>query len=214
MSDAEKRPVKPDLNWKDLCAFWYWLGWIMRLLVYWLNKYPVFKVLEYVAKIAVLASLTLYFYQGPERERQAEQGALQAELSAWQILNATSPGESGSSKKKALEFLNKTGVDLSSTNLHYEYLCGINLSNARLTGADFYTTTLTEADFRNADLRDASFNYSGLRGADLRGAKNLTVEQLCKARTLYEAKLDSELLEKVKVECPAKLEPPERKREC
>jgi len=210
MSDAEKRPVKPNLNWKDLCAILDWLGWIMRLIDYGLNKYAFFKVVKYLAEIAVLVSLLIYFYQGSARDRQAEQMRLQAVLNAWQILSATCRGEAGSSKKKALEFLNKTGVDLNFLNVRYEYLCGIDLSNARLTGADFADSTLTEADFRNADLRDARFQHTGLRGADLREAKNLTSEQLCNARTLFKAKLDSELLEKVKVECPELLEKPER----
>ena len=212
MSEAEKRPVNPNLNWKDLCAIWYWLGWIMRLIVYWINKHAFFKVLEYVAKIAVLVSLSIYFYQGEERAHQAEQSMLQTELNAWNMLYTHVSGYT--SKIKALEYLNKTGVDLSFLNLPDKRFCGIDLSNAKLIPALFNNTNLSEANFKNADLEGTNLHFAGLRGADLRGAKNLTVEQLCSARTLYEAKLDSELLETVKAQCPAKLEPPKYISEC
>ena len=41
-----------------------------------------------------------------------------------------------------------------------------------------------------------------LRDANLTGTKNLTIEQLSGAKTLYQAKLDPELMEKVKESYP------------
>ena len=42
------------------------------------------------------------------------------------------------------------------------------------------------------DLRDANLRGATVRWVTLRGAKNLTVQQLCKALTLYEAELDQD----------------------
>ncbi len=39
-------------------------------------------------------------------------------------------------------------------------------------------------------------------GADLRGAKGLSVEQLSKVKTLYLAKFDDEILEQIKTNLP------------
>ena len=50
-----------------------------------------------------------------------------------------------------------------------------------------------------------------LRDADLTGAKNLTITQLSGAKTLYQAKLDPELMEKVKKSYPHLLGKPKGK---
>jgi len=47
MSDTDKRPVKPNLNWKDLSAPFIWLEWKMEWIVYGLSKLAIFKILEY-----------------------------------------------------------------------------------------------------------------------------------------------------------------------
>ena len=66
------------------------------------------------------------------------------------------------------------------------------------------SVNLSEAILRGADLRGA---YLGK--AYLRGAKELTVEQLCKASVLYEAKLDRKLEAQIKQECPDLLKKPQ-----
>ena len=107
MSDAEKRPVKPDLKWEtDLSAPWYWLEWKMEWIVYGLNKLAIFKILEYVAKLTLLLALILYFYEAPQRKRQAE-------LNAWQIVNSAMNQKAASGRVEALEYLNNAGVDLT-----------------------------------------------------------------------------------------------------
>jgi hypothetical protein len=47
-----------------------------------------------------------------------------------------------------------------------------------------------------------------LQGAILWGVKYLTIEQLSKAKTLYKAELDPELMEQVKEKYPRLLERP------
>ena len=219
MSDAEKRPVKPNLNWKDLSAFFIWFEWIMEWIVYGLSKLAFFKILEFAAKLTILLALILYFYEAPQRKRQAE-------LNAWQIVNSAMNQKAASGRVEALEYLNNAGVDLNYLRVPNAYLVGttkegdirgINLSDAKLRGADFSSSTLTKARFRDADLskalllwanlEGANFQDANVEGANFQGAKMITSEQLCKAETLFEAKLDSELQEKVKKECPELLEP-------
>jgi hypothetical protein len=54
-----------------------------------------------------------------------------------------------------------------------------------------------------SNLQEANFMY-----AEITRAKNLTIEQLSKVKTLYKAKLEPELLEQVKKCCPNLLEKP------
>ena len=54
-------------------------------------------------------------------------------------------------------------------------------------------------------LRGADLERAQLHSADLREANNLTVGQLCKAETLYRAKLGVELKKQTKEKCPSKL---------
>jgi Pentapeptide repeats (8 copies). len=55
-----------------------------------------------------------------------------------------------------------------------------------------------EANLSNSYLMGADLENASLYKADLRGAKGLTIEQLAKAKTLYLAKFDDELLDQVR----------------
>ncbi len=78
-----------------------------------------------------------------------------------------------------------------------------DLRMARLNLAD-----MRDAKFQGADLDSATFFETDLGRANLYGVKNLTAEQLSTARSLYEAKLDSELMEQVKKKRPELFEKP------
>ena len=54
------------------------------------------------------------------------------------------------------------------------------------------------------DIRGAN-----LKGADLKGTRNLSFDQLSKVKTLYDIKLDNELLLPLKKKYPALFEVPE-----
>ena len=84
-------------------------------------------------------------------------------------------------------------ADLSSANLGEANLRGANLSYAYLSGAD---------------LRGANLRYADLIKANLTKVKNLSKKQLSKAKTLYEAKLDPELMEQVRKKYPHLLKKP------
>ncbi|MCZ6702295.1 MAG: pentapeptide repeat-containing protein [Ignavibacteria bacterium] len=108
-------------------------------------------------------------------------------------------------------------VDLSyqmlvnEPNKDYKTLYWANLAGANLVGANFTGSILKRADLKKSNLKKANFFIANLEGArldsaQLQGAKHLTIEQLSKVKTLYDAKLDSILLEAIKRDYPHLLE--------
>lgn len=111
--------------------------------------------------------------------------------------------------------LNQTNLEnsnLNQANLKGAYASGANFKDAFLIKAQFENAFLIKASFKNAFLMESNLQGSYLMGADfenaslykadLRGAKGLTLEQLSKAKTLYLAKFDDELLDQVKNQIP------------
>ena len=111
--------------------------------------------------------------------------------------------------------LNQTNFEnsnLNQANLKNAYASGANFKDAFLIKAQFESAFLIKTSFKNAFLMEANLQLSYLMGADfenaslykadLRGAKGLTIEQLTKAKTLYLAKFDDEILEQVKANIP------------
>jgi uncharacterized protein YjbI with pentapeptide repeats len=95
-------------------------------------------------------------------------------------------------------------ADLSGANIWRANLNEAYLWRADLSGANLFGANLNEADLSRTDLRRAD-----LSGVNLEGAKNLTIEQLSKVKTLYQAKLDSDLENQIKEKCRHFLEEPE-----
>src|SRR5690242_4456480 len=111
--------------------------------------------------------------------------------------------------------LNQTNLEnsnLNQVNLKNGYASGANFKDAFLIKAQFEGAFLIKANFSNAYLMESSlcncylmgadFENASLYKADLRGAKGLTIEQLSKAKTLYLAKFDDDILEQVKTQIP------------
>src|SRR5687768_4855930 len=111
--------------------------------------------------------------------------------------------------------LNQTNLEnsnLNQVNLKNGYASGANFKDAFLIKAQFEGAFLIKANFNNAYLMEANlcncylmgadFENASLYKADLRGAKGLTVEQLSKAKTLYLARFDDEVLEQIKTSIP------------
>jgi uncharacterized protein YjbI with pentapeptide repeats len=96
-------------------------------------------------------------------------------------------------------------TDLRGANLRLSYLSRTNLQESNLRGAD-----LRGADLESAKLRDANLRGATVRWVTLRGAKNLAVQQLCKALTLYEAELDQDHQELILRDHPHLLEDPDK----
>mgnify|MGYP001793692970 CR=1 FL=1 len=94
------------------------------------------------------------------------------------------------------------GAYASGANFKDAYLIKAQLQNAFLIKTDFSNAFLMEADLTGCYLTGADFNNASLYKADLRGAKGLTIEQLTKAKTLYLAKFDEDILAQIKSDIP------------
>lgn len=79
-----------------------------------------------------------------------------------------------------------------------------NLEDAHLEDANFRKANLKRANLKGAFLLNTNFER-----ADLRGAKNLTIDQLSQVKTLYNTKLDKELLIPLKEKYPSLFDKPE-----
>ena len=65
------------------------------------------------------------------------------------------------------------------------------------------------ANLEGANLAGANFSMADLEEANLRGTHQLTIDQLSKAKTLHNAKLDKDLFMSLKAKYPALFEVPE-----
>ena len=97
-----------------------------------------------------------------------------------------------------LTVIGRREIPSNVVKLNYLDLQNTYLQKAVLAGADLTETKLDGASFRRADLK----------GANLEGAINLTIDQLSKVKTLYDVKLDKELLIPLKEKYPALFEEP------
>jgi uncharacterized protein YjbI with pentapeptide repeats len=116
---------------------------------------------------------------------------------------------------------NLEGASLIAAYLQVALLKGANLEGADLTGAILFVACLQESNLKGvnllgarlegADLKGADLSGAKLNGAKLKGAKNLTVDQLSKAKTLYQAELDGELEKPLREEYPDLFDKPKDK---
>lgn len=67
---------------------------------------------------------------------------------------------------------------LRDADLSGAYLIRANLSGADLSEANLCKAVLSEADLREANLTETELDEAFLHGADLRGARGLTCEQI------------------------------------
>ena len=94
------------------------------------------------------------------------------------------------------------GAYASGANFKDAFLIKAHFENAFLIKANFNNAFLMEADLKGCYVMGADFENASLYKADLRGAKGLTLDQLSKAKTLYLAKFDDDILEQIKVNLP------------
>lgn len=150
----------------------------------------------------------------PEHRAKLKEG-----VKAWNKWREEDPAITADLVEANLRSANLEGANLRGANLERTNLLGANLKGADLRGADLKEAFLVGANLEKADLGSANLGKTNLRSAnlggtdfrmaELRGVKSLTVEQLRKVKTLYQAILDSELLEQIKEYCPRLLEKPE-----
>ncbi len=97
---------------------------------------------------------------------------------------------------------NLKGAYASGANFKDAYLIKAQLENAFLIKSNFKNAFLMESNLRGCYLTGADFENASLYKADLRGAKGITLEQLTKAKTLYLAQFDEEILNQIKTNIP------------
>ena len=110
--------------------------------------------------------------------------------------------------------LNIQSASFTSANLQGAFFFGSDLQkasflNANLRGAFFHDAKLKGTRFWNTDLQDTNLAGTNLQEADLTRAKNLTAEQLLKAKTLYNAILPDEIEAEIRQRKPELLEEPD-----
>lgn len=96
-------------------------------------------------------------------------------------------------KKKDLSCFNLT----RKRDLGTDQLTPVNLSALNLTEVNFSGSDLTDISLKNADLKEANFEGANLNRANLEGARNLTPEQIKKARNWKLAKYEPKFREQL-----------------
>ncbi len=84
----------------------------------------------------------------------------------------------------------------------------VRLIEANLKGVNLVGANLERVNLQTVNLWRANLEGANLEGANLWGVYGLTIEQLSKVKSLYEAKLDPVLMEQVKEKYPHLLEEP------
>jgi uncharacterized protein YjbI with pentapeptide repeats len=110
------------------------------------------------------------------------------------------------------------GAKLTDSYFQEAYLRNANFEGARLDYAHFQKSKLQCANLKNTNLEFANFQEAKLKGVDFQGAnlayanlqntEDLDIQQLAKAKTLYEAKLDYKFMKQIKEKYPHLLEKP------
>lgn len=117
-----------------------------------------------------------------------------------------------------LDFSDVIGAYLNGAHLQEVYFINsclnlAQLEKASLNGAHleriyFRVANLSNSNLSDADLLIADPTDASLEGMNLIEAKNLTVDQLSKVKTLYDAELDPELEMPLREKYPALFEEP------
>ena len=101
--------------------------------------------------------------------------------------------ESASIWSSNLQYANLIGANFEKASIQ-----GANLKSARLVRANFKSASLSRANLKETTCKEADFTNANLQDADFTGAFFLTLDQLSKARSLYNTKLDEELSNRLK----------------
>jgi len=112
-------------------------------------------------------------------------------------------------KKARLGEAHFEGTHLKEARLEGASLFGAHLEEANLFGAHLEGANLLGAHLDGADLFGAHLEGADIKWAHLKGALGLSIDQLSKVKTLYNAKLDEELLILLKERYPALFDKPE-----
>jgi len=143
------------------------LEWSLQWSAYFLSRWALLEVLEYLSVLSVLFAVIFYFAESGDRQKQKH-------YQAWQVIN-TAQGKGGSGGRiEALQELNLdrvplVGVDAAGAFLQGIQLRGANLFRAGLEAADLRDSNLEASDLQYANLRSANFRQANLSRTKLAG---------------------------------------------
>ena len=100
------------------------------------------------------------------------------------------------------------GALLGLINLQGSLFLYSDLSDSSLVGTNLQNVHCHGTNFNGASLEDANLKGAHLKWTDLRGVEDLTIEQLSKVKTLYQAKFDQKLEKQIKEKYPHLFEKP------
>jgi hypothetical protein len=132
------------------------LEWVLQWGAYYLSRWALLEVLEYLSILSVLFAVVFYFAESGDRKKQKH-------YQAWQVIN-TAQGKGGSGGRiEALQELNLDHVPLVGVNAAGAFLQGVELRRANLLRCD-----LEAADLRDSILEGSDLEYANLRSVNFR----------------------------------------------
>ena len=148
-------------------------NWLGEWAAYFLGKWSVFEILEYLGSFSILIAVIFYFSDSGDRLKQKH-------YQAWQVIN-TAQGKGGSGGRiEALQELNEDHVPLVGVDVSDAYLQDVKLIHADLRRSDLRATDLRHAVLRESNLEGVNLRSANLREADLHSI-NLTDASLADA---------------------------------
>jgi hypothetical protein len=151
-------------NSSPLALPFHALEWLLQWLAYYLSRWALLEVLEYLSALSVLFAVIFYFAESGDRQKQKH-------YQAWQVIN-TAQGKGGSGGRiEALQELNLDHVPLVGVNAAGAFLQGVQLQGANLFRADLEAADLRDANLQAVDLEYANLTFANFRQANLSGAK-------------------------------------------
>ena len=116
-------------------------------------------------------------------------------------------------RETQLDGANLQNTFMQESDLQHVFLIKANLQGVDMSISNLFGAQLIQANLRNAKLYSVNFRHANFTGANLEGAilahadlQNtslwLKAEQLCKAKSIYEAKLDKGVFEEILKLCP------------
>jgi hypothetical protein len=139
-------------------VFFHGPEWVLQWTAYYLSRWALLEVLEYLGVFSVLIAVIFYFSEAGDRIKQKH-------YQAWQVIN-TAQGKGGSGGRiEALQELNMDGVPLVGVDASGAFLQGVRLRHANLLRSN-----LSASDLRNSDLANSNLSFANLRSANFRYA--------------------------------------------
>ena len=160
------------------------LEWALQWTAYFLSRWALLEVLEYLGSLSVLVAVIFYFAESGDRRKQKH-------YQAWQVIN-TAQGKGGSGGRiEALSELNEDGVPLVGVDVSGAFLHGrpfdqgrslafqlrsgrsaqCNPSLRAISASLIFISPICAAPTPpRANFTEASFIDSDLKGANLSGA--------------------------------------------